>query len=180
MNKLRIIAVVLVTTSLAAFLAHARSAAAAGNQAPAIFQGSWVGENSLGVHLFETATPLDPNNSRVALVLSATADPTFGGMFPTAVAMTAFHGEAIRAGPQSFDFTKLAVGSDASGQIVYFLESSGTKVFTDPGHFHGAATLSIFGAAQDRDGDGWVDEGEVPLAIIAYTVGLRRMTLVQL
>jgi hypothetical protein len=149
----------------------------AGPATRATFEGSWVGTNSLGVHLFETATPVDPAGDHLALVLTASADPTFGGLFPTATAISSFHGEAIRSDAQSFAFTKIAVGTDAAGHIVYFLESSGTKVFSDARHFHGSAELLIFSASQDGDGDGWVDVGQSPVETIPYTFSLKRMTM---
>src|SRR4051794_11946120 len=85
------------------------------------YEGTWMGTTSLGVHSIETATSLDPNNDRVAMVFTATTDPTFGGQFPTADRISNFHGEAVRSGPRTFNFMKVAVGSDASGAVVYFL-----------------------------------------------------------
>ena len=141
------------------------------------FTGTWFGKNSLGVKFLETATPLEANNNTVALLLNGTGgeDPTFGGLFPSAASIGSFQGEGSRLGTDSYRYTLLSTGKDANHQIVYFLKNTGTKVFADCNTYTVTGELSIFLAAQDRDGSGFVSAGEIPVVRLPYSCTLHRM-----
>lgn len=140
--------------------------------------GSWYGKNSLGVKLVETITPMEQNDNTVALLLNSTGgeDPTFGGLFPSAVSIGSFQGEGTRSGSGSYQFTALSSGKDAGHQLVYFLKNTGTKTFSDCNTYTVTGELQIFLASQDRDGSGFASPGETPVLRIPYSCALHRMS----
>jgi hypothetical protein len=171
----RLFIAALVAGSIA--LANPHSALAAEKSGQCGLVGTWFGKNSLGVKFLETITPLEPNNNSVSLLLNGTGgeDPTFGGLFPTAVSIGAFQGEGARSGTDAYKFTAMSAGKDANHQIVYFLKNTGTKSFSDCNTYTVTGELQIFLASQDRDGSGFATAGETPVVRIPYSCILHRM-----
>jgi hypothetical protein len=139
------------------------------------YSGTWFGVNSLGTRYLLSALPLDANNRSVQVILTVTEhDVSLGGLFPTAAAVGTAHGQAIRSGNRSFGFALTAPGTDPDHRLLYFLETHGTMVFRDCDTYDATGSLSVFLSTQDRDGDGYVDEGEHPVSQIPFTCTIRR------
>jgi hypothetical protein len=144
-------------------------------------EGAFTLEGPGGVHVLDLAIPLDSANERMALSHDlADYDVTVGGMFPTAVRYSTAHGEAIRTGPRSFEYTMLFWGLDGSNRRVSLVLSSGTKQFRegDCNTYDTVCTLAVYGVAQDSDSDGVPDAGEVPVACVPVELTGRRMSIV--
>ena len=145
-------------------------------------EGTFILEGTGGVHVLDLAIPLDSANNRVALQHDlADYDVTLGGQFPTAVRYSTAQGEAIRTGQRSFDYTLHFWGLDGSNRRVSLVVSSGTKLFREGDcntYDTVGGTLSVYLPSQDADGDGFPDEGEVPIACVPMTLTARRMSIV--
>jgi hypothetical protein len=143
-------------------------------------EGTFILEGG-GVHVLDLAIPLDLANERVALIHNlADYDVTLGGQLPTAVRYSTAHGEAIRTGPRSFDYTLHFWGLDSSNGRVSLVVSSGTKVFRegDCDTYDTECTLAVYLVGQDADGDGAPDAGELPIACVPVELTGRRMNIV--
>lgn len=139
--------------------------------------GAWYGRTDIGLRFMLSNVPLDPDGRRMVATVSITdqQDPTLGGLFPTAVPIGTAHGEGIRTGTHSFEYTVIASGHDAQQRLLFFLESSGTQTIRDRDTFDMIGTLAVFLPSQDADGDGFVDEGEEPIARIPYSCSMHRV-----
>jgi hypothetical protein len=143
-------------------------------------EGTFILEGAGGVHVLDLAIPLDTVNERMALSHDlADYDVTVGGLLPTAVRYTTAHGEAVRTGPRSFDYTLHSWGLDSSNRRVSLLVSSGTKVFRagDNDTYDTVCTLAVYLVGQDADGDGLPDAGEIPVACVPVKLTGRRMSI---
>jgi hypothetical protein len=143
-------------------------------------EGTFILEGAGGIHVLDLAIPLDSANERMALSHDlADYDVTLGGLLPTATRYTTAHGEAVRAGPRSFDYTLHSWGLDESNRRVSLLVSSGTKVFRDgdPDTYDTVCTLAVYLVDQDADGDGLPDAGEIPIVCVPVELTGRRMSV---
>jgi len=144
-------------------------------------EGTFILEGTGGVHVLDLAIPLDAENNRIALQHDlADYDVTLGGMLPTAVRYSTAQGEAIRTGPQSFDYTLHFWGLDSSNRRISLVVSSGTKVFREGDnniYDTVGGTLAVYMPSQDADGDGFPDASEVPIACVPVALTARRMSI---
>jgi len=129
--------------------------------------GTWIG--TLGKATTRlSAIPLDPSGRRVSLLYqNVTEDPNFGGLVKqilgTAVtSRTDFQGEAVRTGPRTFDYTRVAHGINEDEvsasfppqfEVVYIEVVSGTIEFTDSDTIEMTLTAAFFSADQDPFGE---------------------------
>ncbi len=147
------------------------------------FEGSYILEPAGGAATYglDMALPLDAKNERVALIHEvANYDVTFGGTFPTAVRLTSGHGEAVRTGPRTFDYTLYFWALDNNNQRVAILVSSGTKQFPESDcntYITTGGMLSVFPAWTDADKDGYPDKGQSPKICLPLTCKARRSTV---
>ncbi|MBI4583992.1 MAG: hypothetical protein HY717_08215 [Planctomycetes bacterium] len=129
--------------------------------------GTWIG--TLGEATIRlTAIPQDPANRRVSLLYqNVTEDPNFGGLVnqilgSPVTSRTDFRGEAVRTGPRTFDYTRVAhainenkvsVGFPPQFKVVYIELVSGTIEFTDCDTIEMSLTAAFFSADQDPFGE---------------------------
>lgn len=149
----------------------------------------------------QTVTPLDPTCRRFAFsMVPVNPELTFAGIFPEAVTPPGLFGSLVREGG-TYRVTAVAPSPDAPpvgvpirGRVVYFwtLEGSLDCIGDACGGLaiEGLASLyssiddpereipdlGIFGLEdQDRDDDGFADEGEVPLLQAPFPLTSRRV-----
>lgn len=123
-------------------------------------EGTWYGANSYGHVVLLTITPLGPDNDRFACSLDIGHDPSFGGMFPGAIAGTNMRGTYVRTGLNTYDFTVMSYGlgepaeGETARQVVYIQVVSGRGVLTDENTFASDSyTAAVYAPDQDPFGD---------------------------
>ena len=148
-------------------------------------EGSYILESPRGATTYYAlgmAIPLDEKNSRVALISDvANFDVTFGGLLPTAVRSTTGQGEAVRTGPNTFNYTVYFWGLDRNNQRVSIHVSSGTIVIRERDcnrYETSGGMLSVFLLTQDADNDGFPDEGQLPKYCIPLSCKAKRVSVV--
>jgi len=122
--------------------------------------GTWYGTNSLGHAVILTITPLGPDNERFAAALDIAHDPSFGGMFPDAIAATNMRGTYVKTGLNTYAFTVMSygLGQPAEGEtgrpVVYISVVSGQGALTDKDTQSAPLyTAAVYAPDQDPFGD---------------------------
>jgi len=131
--------------------------------------GTWYSVGSDGTERFYDMTPHGSSGNMVACVGEQITgiDPTFGGVFPNAVAQTFIRGDFIRSSPDTYDWTLYQYAMNADGQMEYQVVISGMSVMVTCD-----STVALF-AYEILD-----PEGTQLLCDTGYTYN-KRMPLVQ-
>lgn len=80
-------------------------------------------------------------------------DPTWYGMFPTAVELTGMYGEMVVTAKNMYDFTMIEYAIDENFNVVYFRLWNGCLEMTSDDTHTGTFTASIYGPDQDPFGE---------------------------
>jgi steroid delta-isomerase-like uncharacterized protein len=134
--------------------------------------GAWFGTNNYGHVILLTVTPLGSDDERFAVSGDISHDPTFGGMFPDAVAETAMRGTFVRTGLNTYAFTIMSHGlgepAQAEGsarQVVYTMVASGELVLTGADTMAADSyTAAMYAPDQDPFGEEPPAYGCVPVS----------------
>lgn len=115
----------------------------------------------------ETLVPLDPAGKKLAYTMHlVNPDATFGGGFP-AEYMSDLVGEAVKTGRNEYEFSLIGYGvrgvADDRDEIVYIWTVTGTMMCSDGENKTDMVQLAVYLGEQDADGDGYPDDGEVPV-----------------
>jgi hypothetical protein len=101
-------------------------------------------------------------------------DTTFFGMFPDADYMSELVGEAVRTGPNTYDFSLIGYGAKTlvgvRNEIQYIWTVTGSMECLDGDNKTDSVHLAVYAAAQDADNDGFPDEGEEPALCVGPTI----------
>ncbi|MHC4301495.1 MAG: Kelch repeat-containing protein [Planctomycetota bacterium] len=148
--------------------------------------GAWVIEapSPLGGKIFHTSffTAQDADGLRYTVVMEhSECSITVWGAFPEATKKTDMVGMAVKTGPTTSKGTLVGYGVKAGEleeELVYIEVASYEGTLVDENTLELTATQSFYMPEQDADGDGFPDEGELPVLCTPYTVPSRRVTLV--
>ena len=117
----------------------------------------------------ETLTPLDACGDRLAYRQQfVNTDPTFLSMFPEADNQSHLVGEAVKTGPNTYEYTIIGYGFKTlpanRGQLKYIWVTSGTTTLTDYNTRQDTDLyISVYGPDDDvNPADGFPDEGAEP------------------
>ena len=106
----------------------AASTVAEAGQNGCTIQGSWMGiQGSVMLANYDGQSVF----SGTANVELPKFDPTLGGAFPTAVKNTSARGMWERTGGNTFAFTEIGYGLDATGNVLWIAKNSGLKTLTE-------------------------------------------------
>jgi hypothetical protein len=106
---------------------------------------------------------------------------TVWGTFPEATKKTDMVGMAVKTGLTTLKGTVVGYGVKAGEleeELAYIEVGSYEGMLIDENTLELTATQSFFLPDQDSDGDGFPDEGELPVLCTPYTVPCRRVTFV--
>ena len=115
--------------------------------------GTWTGENDAGLVFLITFTPLNNSHSRFSAFAGHANDPTGFGLFPTAVDLSAFQGDAERTDIRTFYQTALAYVRDDFGWIGTWAVSGTWTLSKDCGTAEIVWQASAFFAGDDPTAD---------------------------
>jgi steroid delta-isomerase-like uncharacterized protein len=122
--------------------------------------GTWFGTNNHGHTILLNITPLGPDNDRFVCALDIAHDPSFGGMFPGAIATTNMRGLYVKTRLNTYDFTIMSYGlaepaeGEAARQVVYIQVVSGQFILIDENTFTSDLyTAALYAPDQDPFGD---------------------------
>ena len=115
--------------------------------------GTWTGENDAGLVFLITFTPLNNSHSRFSAFAGHANDPTGFGLFPAAVDLSAFQGEAQRTNIRTFYQTALAYVRDDFGWIGTWAVSGTWTLSKDCGTAEVVWQASAFFPGQDPIAD---------------------------
>jgi len=148
--------------------------------------GAWIiaAPTPLGgkaVHtVFMTAQDVDGLRYTVVMAHSE-CSPSVWGNFPEATKKADMVGTAEKIGPITAKGTMMGYGVKAGEleeELIYIQVCSYEATLIDENTIMITATQSFYLPEQDADGDGFPDEGELPVLCTPYTVSSRRVTLV--
>jgi hypothetical protein len=91
--------------------------------------GSWLGYGADGSRWLATYHGESANAGTNDLEFFY--DPTLGGAFPDAVSISSGRGVWERTGGNTFSYTLITFGLDASGGVNWIIKNSGTKTLTE-------------------------------------------------
>jgi len=80
-------------------------------------------------------------------------NPTWYGLFPTAVDLSGMFGEGVVTGKNTYDFTLIDYAIDENYDVVYFRLWNGVLEQTSMDTMTGTFTASIYGPEQDPFGE---------------------------
>jgi hypothetical protein len=148
--------------------------------------GAWIiaAPTPLGGKIVHTAfiTAQDADGLRYTVVMKhSECTPTVWGTFPEATKKADMVGMAVKTGPITAKGTLMGYGVKEGGleeEVVYIQVASYEATLVDENTLELTATQSFYLAEQDADGDGFPDEGELPVLCNPYSVPCRRVTLV--
>ena len=109
-------------------LLAASAVAATGPNSGCTIQGSWMG---IGGNVMLANYDGQSGFSGTANVELPKFDPTLGGAFPNAVKNTSARGMWERTGGNTFAYTEIGYGLDATGNVLWIAKNSGIKTLTD-------------------------------------------------
>jgi hypothetical protein len=94
-------------------------------------------------------------------------DHTLGGTFPDVLAASDTVGIGVRTGPNSWRVTIVRYGTDGAAAVKYIAMITGEFEFPDDASaLERKCTWALYLPEQDKDGDGWPDEGQTPVICI--------------
>jgi hypothetical protein len=103
---------------------------------------------------------------------------TLGGMFPEAVAASDTIGTGIRTGPNTWRVTIIRYATDGAAKVIYMAVISGDFTFSDDASvLERKGTWALYLPEQDKDGDGWPDDDEIPMLCVPDEGQMPRMKL---
>jgi len=148
--------------------------------------GAWIVEapSPLGGKIFHTSflTAQDADGLRYTVVMEhSECSPTVWGAFPEATKKTDMMGMEVKTGPTTSKGTMIGYGVEAGEleeEVVYIEVCSYEATVIDENTLTYTATQSFYLPEQDADGDGFPDEGQLPVLCTPYSVPSRRVTLV--
>ncbi len=115
-----------------------------------------------------TLVPLDPMGTRLKMVERWTnSDSSLGGMFPEADMESPLFGEAVKVGHDTYKFSIMGYAfkklQGDRGELQYISATAGSLRIIDCDTIEiFDLYLSLYGAEQDKDGDGFADSDEKP------------------
>ncbi|HOJ61542.1 MAG TPA: hypothetical protein PK878_14765 [bacterium] len=139
-----------------------------------------------GMYWSITTIPLDPQGDRmVQHVHFLNAEPTFGGLFPTAKIRDLFSLELVRTGSNTWSYSAIGHGFGeiqpgvACGPLAYLIIESGTMTSSDDCEvITHDGTYALYMPYQDvNPKDGLPDEGEQPVLCIPVNHAQRRLAV---
>lgn len=170
----------LATASWSVLAASSNSHEASGMWSPSQgipLAGAWIATLAeFNIITEYTITPVNPEHTEFISVLrQVKPDPTLGGGFPEADRETDWIGTTVQTGWNSFESTVVRYGTkkvedQPQPQIVYIMVMYGSGRLVDLNTIEAGGTTAIFLPEQDADGDGFPDEGEVPIWCGPYTL----------
>ena len=158
---------------------------------------------SIPLLITASVTPTDPFGKRFTAVIAAVnGDATFAGLFPDADRVLRDSvATYVRSDPGTYRFTVVQyfvksapAGSFDRGQILYFSTLSGMVECLDATTLRQSGMLSVYSNVdrpglivpplgifgvhdQDKDDDGFADEGEVPFLFLPFDLTYKRLPL---
>jgi len=126
----------------------------------------------------DTIIPNDPaGNTTTHIEHFLVVDPTLGGMFPEADTRRNAVGRGVRIGPESWQVTWIQYGAKGM-ELQYMMLYCAVVTFSeDRETMFFEWTAECHPPENDVDGDGFPDEGQVPLAAMPGSATLRRVPL---
>jgi len=148
--------------------------------------GAWIiaAPTPLGGKIVHTVfmTAQDADGLRYTVVMAhSECTPTVWGTFPEATKKADMVGMAVKTGPTTAKGTLIGYGVKAGEleeEVVYIQIASYEATLVDENTLELTATQSFYLPEQDADGDGFPDEGELPVLCNPYSVPVRRVTLI--
>lgn len=148
--------------------------------------GAWIvaAPTPLGGKAVHTVfmTAQDADGLRYTVVMAhSECSPSVWGNFPEATKKADMVGMAVKTGPTTSKGTLIGYGVKAGEleeEVVYIQVASYEATLVDENTLELSATQSFYLPEQDADGDGFPDEGQLPVLCTPYTVPCRRVTLV--
>jgi hypothetical protein len=117
--------------------------------------GAWLGSSPAWGMLWMVVYDSDSNWTGHFTLRFLGGDPTMGGYFPTAVALSNTFGTWVRTGLRTSQYSMVTYGLDAQGQPVYVAKNSGTSELSrgcDLMEVYDSA-ISFYAPTQDPFGD---------------------------
>ena len=148
--------------------------------------GAWIvaAPTPLGGKAVHTVfiTAQDADGLRYTVVMAhSECSPSVWGTFPEATKKTDMVGMAVKTGSTTSKGTLIGYGVKAGEleeEVVYVQVASYEATLVDENTLELTATQSFYLPEQDVDGDGFPDEGQLPVLCTPYSVPCRRVTLV--
>jgi N-acetylneuraminic acid mutarotase len=148
--------------------------------------GAWIvaAPSPLGGKILHASffTAQDTDGLRYTVVMEhSECSITVWGTFPEATKKTDMVGMAVKTGFTTSKGTVVGYGVKAGEleeELVYIEVGSYEGTLIDENTLELTATQSFYLPDQDADGDGFPDEGELPVLCTPYSVLCRRVTLV--
>ena len=109
-------------------------------------------------------------------------NPTLFGTFPEwKLGGDVWGAQTVRTGPDSFESTflyyNIKQGESPVAETVGITICNATWRLTGPNTNEGEATIAVYMAAQDADGDGFPDEGQEPAVCMGFTYTSKRLMM---
>jgi hypothetical protein len=105
-------------------------------------------------------------------------DHTLGGMFPEAVAASDTVGTGIRTGPNTWRVTIIRYATDGAAKVIYMAVITGDFTFSDDASMmERKGVWALYLPEQDKDGDGWPDDDELPMLSVPDEGQMPRMKI---
>jgi N-acetylneuraminic acid mutarotase len=148
--------------------------------------GAWIvaAPTPLGGKAVHTVfiTAQDADGLRYTVVMAhSECSPSVWGNFPEATKKTDMVGMAEKIEPITAKGTLMGYGvkeGELEEELIYIQVASFEATLVDENTLELTATQSFYLPEQDADGDGFPDEGQLPILCTPYTVPSRRVTLV--
>jgi hypothetical protein len=148
--------------------------------------GAWIvaAPSPLGGKILHASffTAQDADGLRYTVVMEhSECSITVWGTFPEATKKTDMVGMAVKTGLTTLKGTVVGYGVKAGEleeELVYIEVGSYEGTLIDENTLELTATQSFYLPEQDADGDGFPDEGELPVLCTPYMIPCRRVTLV--
>jgi len=148
--------------------------------------GAWIiaAPTPLGGKAVHTVfmTAQDADGLRYTVVMAhSECSPSVWGNFPEATKKADMVGMAVKTGPITSKGTLIGYGvmaGELEEELIYIQVASFEGTLIDENTLELTATQSFYLPEQDADGDGFPDEGQLPVLCTPYSVLSRRVTLV--
>jgi len=116
-------------------------------------EGAWLGTTPDGMTYAASYAP-SRGAEGTSLLEWLVTDPTWGGAFPAAVAVSDGHGVWQRCGAARYLYTMVGYAFDSGGDVVYIVKQNGSKELYDRCRvMHVSCTVSLYAAWQDPQGE---------------------------
>ena len=115
-----------------------------------------------------TIIPNDPACTSITCIQKIFyMDHTLGDMFPDVVTATDTVGMGVRTGPNTWRMTLIRHATDGSAGVKYMALITGDfEFYDDTNGLERKCTWALYLPEQDKNGDGWPDEDEIPMICI--------------